>query len=184
MGEDIKLVEEVLKGNIDSFNILINKYEHIVQRFIYNMIKDKEASEDIAQEVFITVYNKLYSYNREYKLSSWIFQIAKNKTIDYMRKYKRVYESNIEDLIELSSKDYSPEATLEYKETKKRVQQFIQGLDIEDKQILILRYTEGFTFSTISEILNLNESSVKRHYYNTKEKYKEYIKLTEKRCKA
>ena len=50
--EDSNLIESILDGNVDSFNILINKYEVIVLRFIYNMIKDKEAAEDITQEVF------------------------------------------------------------------------------------------------------------------------------------
>ena len=64
MDEDIRLVKEVLNGNLDSFNILVNKYELNIIKFVYNMIRDKEASEDIAQEVFITIYNKLYMYNQ------------------------------------------------------------------------------------------------------------------------
>ena len=118
VGEDLNLIQSILDGNVDSFNILVNKYEGIVLRFIYNMIKDKEASEDITQEVFIIVYNKLYLYDKNHKFLNWLLQISKNKAIDYIRKYKRVYESNIEDIPNVTSKEMSPEQSAEFMETK------------------------------------------------------------------
>lgn len=184
MDEDLKLVQEVLNGNIDSFNIIVNKYELPILRFVYNIIKNKETAEDITQEVFITLYNKLYMYKKEYKFSNWIFQIAKNKCIDYMRKYKRVYESNIEDLRDLASKEVGPEQSMEYKEIKENVEKFINSLEDTDKQIVVLRYSkDNLTFSDIAQILNISESSVKRRYYKSREKYKECISSNEKRCR-
>jgi RNA polymerase sigma-70 factor (ECF subfamily) len=182
--EDLKLVNEVLSGNIDSFNILVNKYELVILRFIYNMIRDKEAAEDITQEVFITLYNKLYSYNTEYKFSNWLYQIARNKCIDYIRKYKRVYESNMEDVGEMVSKEISPEQSAEYKETKKQVESFINNLNEIDKQIIILRYSGKYvTFTDIAEILNMSESAVKRRYYKTRDRFKEFSMIREKGCR-
>ncbi|MDF2881949.1 MAG: hypothetical protein K0R54_2506 [Clostridiaceae bacterium] len=184
MDEDLKLVEEILKGNIDSFNILVNKYELIVLKFIYNMIKHKEAAEDITQEVFITIYNKMYLYNNKYKFSNWMFQIAKNKCIDYIRKYRRTYESNIEDHINLSSKETSPEEAIEYRETKNTVEKFINSLETTDKVIFIMKYTkENITFADIAEALNISESSVKRRYYKARDKFREAEFFKEKRCK-
>lgn len=180
----MKLVLEVLKGNIDSFNILVNKYEFIILKFVYNTIKDREAAEDITQEVFITVYNKLYTFKKEYKFSNWLFQIARNKCIDYVRKYKRVYEANVEDVHELASNEISPEQNAEYKEVKKLVEDFINTLNDIDKQIIILRYSnERVTFLDISEILNMSESAVKRRYYKTREKFKDFRLKKEKGCK-
>lgn len=184
MEDDLRLVEEVLKGNIDSFNIIVNKYELPVLKFIYNMVKNKETSEDITQEVFITLYNKLYMYNNQYKFSNWIFQIAKNKCIDYMRKYKRVHEANIEEVKEVASKEISPEDSMEFKEAKKNLEIFINGLEEIDRQIIILRYSrEDMTFLDISQVLNISESSVKRRYYKARDKYKQHISSKEKRCR-
>lgn len=166
--EDISLVEEILNGNIDSFNILINKYELIVLKFVYGIIKDKEASEDITQEVFITIYNKLYQYDKNYKFSNWLLQIAKNKAFDYVRKFKRVYEANIEECIGAKDLEPSPEDKLEYKETKELVRSFINNLDEIDRQIFILRYSSEKTFCEISVILGINESTIKRRYYKGK----------------
>lgn len=181
MDEDLKLVSEVLNGNMDSFNIMVNKYGIPVLRFIYNMVKNKEAAEDISQEVFITVYNKLYTYKNSYKFSSWLFQIARNKSIDYIRKYRRVYESNIEDILNVESRDESPEQTAEYRETKKMIEKFINSLDEYDRQILILKYSsKDMTFPDISQILNMNESSVKRRYYRARDEFKNQMSVRER----
>jgi len=184
LDDDLKLVEEVLKGNIDSFNILVHKYELSILRFTYNTLKDKEAAEDITQETFITLYNKLYSYNKDYKFSNWLYQIARNKCIDYMRKYKRVYEANVEEVGELVSKEVSPEQSAEFKETKRLVETFVKNLNDIDRQILIMRYSnDNMTFIDIANILNMTESAVKRRYYKARDSFKEFRISKERRCK-
>ncbi|MCY6483453.1 sigma-70 family RNA polymerase sigma factor [Clostridium aestuarii] len=180
--EDLKLVEEVLQGNIESFEELVNKYEILIMKFIYNMIKDKQISEDISQEVFITVYNKLDTFDSKYKFSNWILRIAKNKTIDYIRKYKKIKESNIEDVVVITSKEPLPEQKLEFKETKKVIEKYINGLKDIDKQIIMLRYMQKVTFKDIAKILEISESSVKRRYYKVKEGLKKYMGIEEKGC--
>lgn len=172
LNEDIELVSEVLNGNVDSFNILVNKYELIVLRFVYSITKDKEASEDIAQETFIAAYNKLYLYDKKYKFSNWLLQISKNKAIDFIRKFKRVYEANIEDAKDLKSKEASPQEQLEFLDLKKEVMIFIQSLEEIDRQIILLRYSGERTFFDISQILSISESTVKRKYYRLREKFK------------
>jgi RNA polymerase sigma-70 factor (ECF subfamily) len=181
--EDSNLIQSVLDGNVDSFNILVNKYEVIVLRFIYNMIKDKEASEDITQEVFITLYNKLYMYDKTHKFLNWLLQISKNKCIDYIRKYKRVYESNIEDIPSITSKEMSPEQVAEFKETKENVESYLNSLNEVDRQILTMRYSQGLTFYDLSQILDMTESNVKRRYYRSRQNFKTFISQKEKGCK-
>lgn len=172
--EDAILVNKVLKGNVDSFEILVKKYQLNVLKFVYGMLKEKEASEDITQEVFITVYNKLSLYNNKYSFLNWILQIAKNKTIDYTRKYRKIYESDINEEYNLSTKDMGPEEIAEYKDTRNKVQSYINTLEIMDRQILSLRYTQDYTFKEISEILGVTETTVKRRYYKVRERFKEY----------
>lgn len=181
MDEDLKLVSEVLNGNMDSFNIMVNKYGTPILRFIYNMVKNKETAEDISQEVFITVYNKLYTYKSTYKFSNWLYQIARNKVIDYIRKYRRVYESNIEEATNIESGDESPEQSVEYMETKSVIEKFIGSLDEYDRQIVILKYSsKDMTFFDISQILNMNESSVKRRYYRARDEFKKLMSVRER----
>ncbi|MBU3128521.1 sigma-70 family RNA polymerase sigma factor [Clostridium tagluense] len=183
MGEDSNLIGSILDGNVDSFNILVNKYEGIVLRFIYNMIKDKEAPEDITQEVFITVYNKLYLYDKTYKFINWLLQISKNKSIDYIRKYKRVYESNIEDIPNIISKEMSPEQSAEFMETKENVEEYLNSLNEVDRQILTIKYSQNLSFYDLSQIMEMTESNVKRKYYRSRQNFKTFISQKVKGCK-
>jgi RNA polymerase sigma-70 factor (ECF subfamily) len=181
--EDLSLVQSILDGNIDSFNILVNKYEIMVLRFIYKMIKNKEAAEDITQEVFITIYNKLYLYDKTHKFSNWLLQVSKNKCIDYMRKYKRVYESNIEDIPNIASREMSPEQVAEFKETKENIESYLNTLSEIDRQILIMRYSQNLTFYDLSQVLEITESNIKRRYYKSRQNFKIYMSQKEKGCK-
>lgn len=183
MYEDRNLILEILDGNMDSFNILVNKYEIIIFRFIYNIIRDTEASQDITQETFITAYNKLYTYKHEYKFINWMFQIAKNKSIDYMRKYRRVYEVNIEDVQYVQYGGISPEQNAEYSETKYLVEEFVSTLSETDRQILSLKYlNETTTFSDIAGILSMSESAVKARFYRLRDRFKVFKSNREMRC--
>ncbi|WP_051824055.1 RNA polymerase sigma factor [Clostridium sulfidigenes] len=174
--EDAILVSNVLKGDVDSFQVIVEKYQLNILRFIYGMIKQKEASEDITQEVFITVYNKLDMYNNKYNFINWVLQIAKNKTIDYMRKYRKVYESDIDEAYNISSSEMGPEESLEYLEVKENVNKYIKTLDEVDKQILNLRYSQNLTFRDIGEILDITETTVKRRYYKVRDGFKVFCK--------
>lgn len=182
--EDAKLVKEVLGGCVESFEVIVNRYEMTILKFIYSMIKDKEASEDITQEVFITVYNKLDTFDDKYKFSNWILRIAKNKCIDYVRKYRKINEENIDDVksMAITSKEISPEQTLEFKETKRAIEEYINRLEHMDREIIMLRYLKEVTFNDISKILEISESTVKRRYYKIRGEFKKSIINEEKRC--
>jgi RNA polymerase sigma-70 factor (ECF subfamily) len=180
--EDLTLVSEVLLGNVKSFEDIVNKYEIVVFRFVYSMIRDKQLAEDITQEVFISVYNKMNTFDSNYKFSNWILRIAKNRCIDYVRKYKKINEANIDEVINISSKEISPEETIVFKEVKEAIQKYIGNLNEIDKQIILLRYSQKSTFNDISKILEISESSVKRRYYKVKDQFKKYIEVNEKGC--
>ena len=101
-----------------------------------------------------------------------------------MRKYKRVYEANVEDAHDIASSEVSPEQNAEFKEVKKLVEDFINTLNETDKQIIILRYSnDHMTFTDIAEILKMSESAVKRRYYKSRERFREYRVIKEKGCK-
>lgn len=180
--EDLTLVREILSGDTKSFEDIVNRYETIVVRFVYSIIRDKQLAEDITQEVFISVYNKLYTFDSRYKFSNWILRIAKNRCIDYVRKYKKMNEASIDEVVNITSREVSPEETIVFKETKHIIEKYVSGLNELDKQIILLRYSQKSTFSDISKILEISESSVKRRYYKVKDQFKKYMEVNEKGC--
>ena len=175
--DDISLVEKVLSGDINAFEAIIDKYEEAIFRFIYSIVGQKEVAEDLCQETFIKVYNKLNLFNKEAKFSTWTYQIAKNTTIDYIRANSKIEKVSSDCLEIAKSSEESPEDIVEFKDTKSGVEQFIKTLDPVDKKILSIRYNAAeITFKEIAEILNMNLSTVKKRYYNIYNKYKSFTK--------
>lgn len=174
MKEDTELIRSVLKGDINSFEEIVDRYEMGIVRFIYNMIRNKETVEDLTQEVFINAYKKLHTFRQEYKFSTWLYQIAKNRCIDHIRKYGKAQEINTEE-VHINSSELSPESYAEYRETKYIIEKFISTLKSLDRQILILRYSqEHLTFGDIAALLNMSESAVKKRYYKIHDKFEDF----------
>lgn len=175
MKTDLELVQLVLDGEMSAYNDLLFRYEAPIYKFVANIIKSEDIAKDISQEVFIAAYYKLYTYNKKSKFSSWLFKIAMNKSIDYMRKNRNIQQVDIETAA-IFDKSISPEHYAEYKEVKKNLEDFIKTLSKTEKHILILRYSyEELTFNDIGQILNINDSTVKYKYYKIYDKYKKYI---------
>jgi RNA polymerase sigma factor (sigma-70 family) len=172
---DLEIIECVLSGKIDVYNEVLVRYELAIYKFVFNIIKNEDAAKDVTQEVFITAYYKLHTFKKKYKFSSWLFQIALNKSIDLIRKNKKTQEINI-DSIAICDFSMSPEHFVEFKETKKKLEDFINTLSKVEQEILILRYSSNeLTFRDISEILKINESTVKYKYYKIYKKYEKYL---------
>src|SRR5689334_22815734 len=83
---DQQVVVYAQEGREDAYRELIKRYERPVFSLIYMMVRDRETSEDLAQETFIKVLNNIDRYRPEFKFSSWLFKIANNITIDYLRR--------------------------------------------------------------------------------------------------
>jgi RNA polymerase sigma-70 factor (ECF subfamily) len=74
-------------GREDGFEELVRRYQRPIAAYVYRMVGDYEAALDLTQEVFIKVYNSLRRYRPEFKFSTWIYKIAHNASVDYLRRY-------------------------------------------------------------------------------------------------
>lgn len=171
--EDKELVKNVLSGDIRSFNVIVQKYKYMVYAFVLNMIRNKDNAEDITQEVFITVYRKLYTFKQQYKFSTWLIKITRNKTIDFLRKQKFNFDIADNSLNVQDTKNLSPESYVEFKEKEKMIMEFLSLLQDKDRQIVLLKYmNRNMTFYDVSVIMNMTESSVKQKFYRTRKNLK------------
>jgi RNA polymerase sigma factor, sigma-70 family len=183
--DDMSLVKEVLCGSAESFCLLVNKYENQVYRYVCSMLNDRETSRDICQEVFITAYNKLYTYSLDSKFSNWLFKIARNKSIDYMRKSKKVRQVSIDDVLDMESREESPEQRAQFDETKRLVYKFMETLNDKDRDILTLKYSNAtMTFNDIAQVLNMTEAGVKRRFYRVRDRFRSLLSVVEERCRV
>src|SRR5918912_1604006 len=83
---DCDLVASAIKGREDGFNELVRRYQRPIAAYVYRMVGDYDAALDLTQEVFIKVYSSLTRYRSEFKFSTWIYKIAHNASVDYLRR--------------------------------------------------------------------------------------------------
>lgn len=106
MGDDLNLVKKVLKGETQYFSNLVEKYENRVYKTCYRFVRNEEDALDLAQEVFIKVYNNLAGFKHSSSLSTWIYRISVNTCLNYLRKNNRLL-LNFEDFNNsLNYRDY------------------------------------------------------------------------------
>src|SRR4028119_1274769 len=109
---DGELIVSAIGGGEDGFEELVRRYQRPITSYVYRMLSDYEAALDVTQEVFIKVYNSLGKYSSEYKFSTWLYRIAHNAAIDYMRRNSVVQQSleaeNEDGSFQLQIKDVRP----------------------------------------------------------------------------
>jgi RNA polymerase sigma-70 factor (ECF subfamily) len=165
------LVDKVLKGDSKAFETLIKKHQGMVYNYLYKLTLNKEDAEDMTQEVFIKVYNSLYNFEKKSNFSTWVFKIAINTLSSHFRK-KKDYDLNKDEVlmnIKCSEKDI-PEEALDLKEKRQETLKILEGLTLEQKNAIILKYIKGFSYKEIGEILGVNEDSAKMKVHRAKKK--------------
>lgn len=164
MKEDNKLIKEYLSGDIHSFEELFFRYKDKIFNFILSLVKDKELSQDLFQEVFIKVIDNLQKYN-EGNFSAWIFLIARNSVYDYLKSKKNIEEKNIlsiDDEIyenitikDIIKDDKNPQDILIQENEIKKLYNAIHRLSYEYQEIIFLKHFSGMSFNEISKMLNI-----------------------------
>jgi RNA polymerase sigma-70 factor (ECF subfamily) len=168
------------QGREDAFRELVRRYERPVFSLIYRMVRDRETAEDLSQETFIKVLNHIDRYRPEFKLSSWLFKIANNVTIDFLRKRQ----------LDTVSMDGSPHAAtaseveatsfdvqvrqetaleeMESRELGSAIERAIAKLRPEYRSCILLRHVEGRSYEEIASILDLPLGTVKTYIHRAR----------------
>jgi RNA polymerase sigma-70 factor (ECF subfamily) len=94
---DKKLIQQYLKGDEKSLEVLIAKYLKLIYSFVYKNVGDQASAEDITQESFIKVWKNIKKFDQKKNFKPWLFQIAKNTSIDFLRKKKSIPFSRFEN---------------------------------------------------------------------------------------
>lgn len=179
---DEELVEKVKKGDADVYEKIIQKYQSKVFGLIYNMTKNQNDIEDIAQEVFIKIYKNLGKFKGESSLYTWIYKITVNLCLDEMKKRKNVIyldeKIEVDDgevNRELPSEDKSQEKLYEEKELQEKLHNCINKLPEKQRVMIVLRDIKGFSYEEISKITDVKLGTVKSQINRARLKLKELL---------
>ena len=151
------------------------KYCKCVYNFLYKLTNDIELSEELTQETFYTAIKKINTLNKKERIRTWLYQIAKNKWKDYLRKNKKANINLDENTVENLVANYDIEEDMIAKDNIIEFYKKIHMLDIDTREIIYLKIIRNFTFKEISQILGKNEEWARTKFYRGKLKLKESL---------
>lgn len=175
---DTEIIEQLKQGNGKAFRRLVENYQKLVVNTCYGMVHSREDAEDIAQDVFVEVYRNVDSFRADAKLSTWLYRIAVNRSLNHIRdnkkhKWFQSFESEVGDknrqLLQLeSSKADQPEYDLENKQRAILLHEAINTLPDNQRVAFTLSKYEELSYQEISEVMEMSVSSVESLLFRAK----------------
>jgi RNA polymerase sigma-70 factor (ECF subfamily) len=171
MDSDQKLIANYLAGDEKSLEILIHRYLKPIYSFVYRYVGNEQEAEDITQEVFVKAWRNLKKFDRNKSFKTWIFTIAKNTSIDWLRKKKTIPFSEFENekgenkfIERLADPTSLFDELLERVGIEEMLNAAINQLAPKYRMVLFLRYNDHFTFREIAGILGESLNTIKTRH--------------------
>jgi RNA polymerase sigma-70 factor (ECF subfamily) len=185
--DDRDLAALAAQGRESAYRELLGRYERPVFSLVFRMVRDRNVAEDLAQEAFIRAFNAIDSYNPSYKFSNWIFKIANNHTIDFLRKRRldtvsihgsphagNAHEEARTSLV-VEATNERPDAFVENKELGAQIEHAIGLLRPEYRTVVLLRHVEGYSYEEIAETTELPLGTVKTYLHRARNELKDHL---------
>ncbi|MFA6383136.1 MAG: RNA polymerase sigma factor [Parcubacteria group bacterium] len=183
---DNELIDLVRETEPERYAEIIERYQGKLFAYLYRLVGNREEAEDLLQDVFIKAYKNLHSYDSSRKFSSWIYRIAHNEAVNYIKRksLKRFISwediSSTKDKLESSSTEDGADDAWIRKEAIDDVDQAINGLPIKYKQVLLLRYFSDKSYEEVGEILGKPVNTVGTLINRAKKKLSEEMEKLKK----
>ncbi len=171
------LHETIMKSQEEQFRKLVSEYQEMVINTCYRFVFNREDAEDLAQEVFIEVYRSLEQFRAESKLSTWIYRIAITKSLDHLRRMKRIKRfGSLKRIIGVNDPTSeiaappgdTPQKTLEENERARILRSALDALPENQHAAFLLSKQDGYSNQEIADILKTSVSAVESLVHRAK----------------
>lgn len=174
---DIVLVEQALKGDQKAYTALLKKYRDTIYYMLLKMVKNQNDADDLTIEAFGKAFRNLSQYTTDYAFSTWLFRIASNNCIDFLRKKRAVTipidsttESEEYDTgIMIQTSDLNPEEDMIKSQNTEELMDIIQQLKPRYRQLIELRYFKELAYEEIAQYMQLPLGTVKAQLFRARE---------------
>jgi RNA polymerase sigma-70 factor, ECF subfamily len=162
---DSQLIERLQRGEDAAFDELLSLYQHPVINFCYRLLGDAGDADDVAQDVFVRVYQRIGDYRPGGKFSTWLFALARNACIDRLRYRKRHPTEPLDGAPEPATVSHETEA----REIGEHIAAAVSELPEDQRTALVLAEYHGMSYVEIADIMRTSEKSVESRLYRAKQ---------------
>lgn len=188
LDDEAEIIKRCKANDREAFNVLVRKHDKKVFNVCFRILGNRHEAEDVAQEVFITVYRAINSFRGDSAFSTWIHRVAVNNCknrLKYLKRRRYFKTESMDGTIDTGegevAKEFgdteglSPEDSLGAGQMGDEIQQAIDDLDEEYKSVIVMRDVQGFSYEEISEMLELKEGTVKSRIHRARLELKEKL---------
>ncbi|MBN2245042.1 MAG: RNA polymerase sigma factor [Candidatus Aminicenantes bacterium] len=197
MLDDEELIRRISKKDSEAFEQFVLRYQSKVLNLCYGLLDDYQQAEEAAQDVFVQIFQKALTFRHESKVSSWVYRIAVNRSLNLIRHEKKLrwmkkagftqLDGYQTEKIPIEPYKDEPGALFEQKEAMQSLRKAIDNLSNKQKTVFILNQFEGLSIEEISEILKVSVNTVEVRIHRAKRKLRHIltgqIKKTDKQKK-
>lgn len=175
---DSELVEMLREPRTrrEGFAVLVKQYSEKLYWKVRRIVLSHEDANDVLQNVFIKVWSNLQNFQGKSSLSTWLYRIAINESLDFLRKQKLADKVSADEDVSVASRLMSDEY-FDGDEVQARLQEAVARLPEVQRMVFNLKYFEEMKYSEISQILNTSEGALKASYHLAVKKITEYLHL-------
>lgn len=173
MPDEQGLIDKAIQGDKEAFASLVRQYQERIFGFIMRMTANREAALDLTQDTFLAAYQNLSGFRKEASFSTWLYQIAVNKTRNYMKRSKR--EVPLPEGYDQPSDADRPDTNLDRKERESLLREAIASLPNKQQLTFNLRYFDQLKFKEIAGILGVSVSAAKTNFAEALAKLKQRL---------
>jgi RNA polymerase sigma-70 factor (ECF subfamily) len=183
---DAALMMRVKEGDREAFEALVEKYKQPVMNLIYRTLGDATEAEDLAQHVFVQVYKSAHRYQVSAKFSTWIFTIARNLSLNEIRRRSRHPADSLDAPMgegeeqshyqHVDSKTFSPTETAMQGELEEKIEAALANLPEKQRTALLLCREEELSYEEMAKVLNCSLSATKSLIHRAREALKQQLK--------
>lgn len=171
------IISRILSGNTDEFSYFLDTYGQQVYTLIARIVNSECDAEELTQDTFMKAFEKLSSFNEESSFSTWIYRIAYNTAISFIRK-KNIEVHTFDDSIWYMITDTEVDDALnnDTEEQIEKLQKALSKLTPDERTLIALFYEEEKSIQDIKHILNMSESNIKVKLHRIRKKLYIFIK--------
>jgi RNA polymerase sigma-70 factor (ECF subfamily) len=188
--EERELVHRLKLRDEAAFSAFVLRYQERVFRLLLRMLGDRAEAEDLAQEVFISIFKAIDGFRGDSQLSTWVYRVAANhcrNRIKYLTRRRRQltegYDEQGDDHLVNAAhhgRTDAPDQLIEAKQTESLLQAGLLSLDDEQRELIVLREVEHLSYEEIMAITGLPEGTVKSRLFRARAGLREYIERAER----